>query len=43
VGLVSKAKKAIREEAAAGAREAMMPWVLLALLMSAAALTRGRR
>lgn len=33
----------IRSEAAAGAREAVMPWVLLALAMSALALTRKAR
>jgi hypothetical protein len=40
---LDEGKSRIRAEAAAGAREAVMPWVVLALALSVLALSRKAR
>lgn len=40
---IRTAKAAVRKEAATGAREAVMPWVMLSVGLSLYALSRGRR
>lgn len=42
-GIVDLARQAVRDEAAKGARDAMMPWVLLALALSLYAVNRKAR
>lgn len=41
--VTDKAKAAIRREAAKGARDAMMPWVLLSVGLSLYTLSKRRR
>jgi hypothetical protein len=41
VSLLDDAKQQIRDEAAAGAKEAVMPWILLCLVLSLLAYTKA--